>query len=46
MEIVFEQKKKAMPNKLLGVAGLAWLFDAMDVGILSFVIAALQEDWD
>lgn len=45
MEIAFEQKKKAMPNKLLGVAGLAWLFDAMDVGILSFVIAALQEDW-
>ncbi|PQD94596.1 MFS transporter [Pradoshia eiseniae] len=45
MEMAFEQKKKAMPNKLLGVAGLAWLFDAMDVGILSFVIAALQEDW-
>ena len=45
MEVAFEQKKKAMPNKLLGVAGLAWLFDAMDVGILSFVIAALQEDW-
>nr|WP_236636477.1 MFS transporter [Pradoshia eiseniae] len=43
--MAFEQKKKAMPNKLLGVAGLAWLFDAMDVGILSFVIAALQEDW-
>ena len=32
-------------NKLLGVAGLGWLFDAMDVGILSFVIAALHEDW-
>ncbi|MGI2328819.1 MFS transporter [Planococcus sp. YIM B11945] len=33
-------------NKLLGIAGLGWLFDAMDVGILSFVIAALHEDWN
>ena len=33
-------------NKLLGVAGVGWLFDAMDVGILSFVIAALAIDWD
>lgn len=33
-------------NKLLGVAGLGWLFDAMDVGILSFVIAALHQDWN
>lgn len=33
-------------NRLLGVAGLAWMFDAMDVGILSFVIAALQSDWN
>ncbi|WP_336635546.1 MFS transporter [Lysinibacillus fusiformis] len=32
-------------NKLLGVAGIGWLFDAMDVGILSFVIAALAADW-
>ncbi|MEO4054953.1 MFS transporter [Solibacillus sp. CAU 1738] len=32
-------------NKLLGVAGLGWMFDAMDVGILSFVIAALAVDW-
>lgn len=32
-------------NKLLGVAGIGWLFDAMDVGILSFVIAALAIDW-
>ncbi|WP_217270344.1 MULTISPECIES: MFS transporter [unclassified Lysinibacillus] len=33
-------------NKLLGVAGVGWLFDAMDVGILSFVITALAVDWD
>lgn len=32
-------------NKLLGVAGIGWMFDAMDVGILSFVIAALAVDW-
>lgn len=32
-------------NRLLGVAGIGWLFDAMDVGILSFVIAALAADW-
>lgn len=33
-------------NKLLGVAGVGWMFDAMDVGILSFVIAALAVDWN
>lgn len=33
-------------KKLLGVAGVGWMFDAMDVGILSFVIAALAVDWD
>ena len=32
-------------NRLLGVAGVGWMFDAMDVGILSFVIAALSVDW-
>ncbi|APH03309.1 MFS transporter [Bacillus weihaiensis] len=33
-------------RKLLGIAGLGWMFDAMDVGILSFIIAALQKDWN
>lgn len=32
-------------RRLLGIAGLGWLFDAMDVGMLSFIIAALQKDW-
>lgn len=32
-------------NKLLGLAGTGWMFDAMDVGILSFVIAAITIDW-
>jgi putative MFS transporter len=27
------------------LAGLGFLFDSMDVGILSFIIAALKEDW-
>lgn len=42
-------KEKSQPisrNKLLGVAGVGWMFDAMDVGILSFVIAALAADWN
>ncbi|MCW1927736.1 MFS transporter [Bhargavaea beijingensis] len=41
-----QAKKPAISrNRLLGTAGLAWMFDAMDVGILSFVIAALATDW-
>src|SRR6185437_12676566 len=41
------KKKKATisRNKLLGIAGTGWMFDAMDVGILSFVIAALALEW-
>ncbi|MFS0780361.1 MFS transporter [Bacillus sp. 1P06AnD] len=38
-------KKGFTKNKLLGIAGLGWMFDAMDVGILSFVLAAMAEDW-
>lgn len=37
--------KTISQRKLLGVAGLGWLFDAMDVGILAFIIAALHADW-
>lgn len=33
-------------NRLLMIAGIGWTFDAMDVGILSFVIAALAADWN
>ncbi|WP_391204935.1 MFS transporter [Psychrobacillus sp. L4] len=39
------KKNSLSKNKLLGIAGLAWMFDAMDVGILSFIIAALAADW-
>ena len=31
--------------KLLGIQGFGWLFDAMDVGIITFVLAALAKDW-
>lgn len=39
------KKKEISIKKLLGIAGLGWMFDAMDVGMLSFIIAALQKDW-
>ncbi len=40
------KKNKAISQrKLLGIASLGWLFDAMDVGMLSFIIAALQKEW-
>lgn len=39
------EPKTISRNKLLGVSGVGWLFDAMDVGILSFIIAALAVDW-
>ncbi|WNS81456.1 MFS transporter [Domibacillus sp. DTU_2020_1001157_1_SI_ALB_TIR_016] len=39
-------EKTISQKKLLGVAGLGWMFDAMDVGMLSFIIAALKVEWD
>ncbi|ANK62131.1 MFS transporter [Loigolactobacillus backii] len=39
------QEEKPKTRRLLVVAGLAWLFDAMDVGMLSFIIAALKPEW-
>jgi MFS transporter, putative metabolite:H+ symporter len=38
-------EKTISQKKLLGIAGLGWMFDAMDVGMLSFIIAALKNDW-
>ncbi len=32
-------------RKLLVVSGLGWLFDSMDVGIISFVVASLAIEW-
>jgi len=31
--------------KLVGVSGLGWMFDSMDVGIISFVVATLVGEW-
>lgn len=31
--------------RLITGVGVAWLFDAMDVGLLSFVIAAISKEW-
>ncbi|MDN4606394.1 MFS transporter [Sporosarcina highlanderae] len=38
-------KKGISRNKLLVISGTGWMFDAMDVGILSFVIAAVAVEW-
>ncbi|MEK0317668.1 MFS transporter [Cohnella sp. 56] len=38
--------KNAGQRKLMFSAGLSWLFDAMDVGLISFVAAALAADWE
>lgn len=39
-------QKEASSRKLLWVAGTGWMFDAMDVGMLSFIIAALSVEWN
>lgn len=40
-----KNKKEISGRKLLGIAGMGWMFDAMDVGMLSFIIAALKVEW-
>jgi MFS transporter, putative metabolite:H+ symporter len=40
------RKTEISNRRLLGIAGLGWMFDAMDVGILSFIIAALKTEWN
>lgn len=40
-----KQQKEISRNKLLAISGTGWMFDAMDVGILSFIIAALVAEW-
>lgn len=37
--------KPVSRNRLLVTSGLGWMFDAMDVGLLSFILAALKADW-
>ncbi|HWO78739.1 MAG TPA: MFS transporter [Bacillus sp. (in: firmicutes)] len=38
-------EKPISQRKLLGIAGTGWMFDAMDVGMLSFIITALAAEW-
>lgn len=45
MSLETTEQKPLSRNKLLRIAGVGWMFDAMDVGILSFIIAALAVDW-
>ncbi|MFL0584122.1 MFS transporter [Solibacillus silvestris] len=45
MSVGTNEQKPLSRNKLLRIAGVGWMFDAMDVGILSFIIAALAVDW-
>ncbi|AMA73744.1 MFS transporter [Aneurinibacillus thermoaerophilus] len=40
-----KKKKKRRALKMLSVSGVGLLFDSMDVGILAFVLAALQAEW-
>jgi putative MFS transporter len=40
-----KKKEDISYKKLLGISGLGWMFDALDVGMLSFIIAALKVDW-
>lgn len=35
----------AQKHKLLFSAGLSWMFDAMDVGLLSFILADIAQKW-
>lgn len=37
--------KKTTYKKLIGIAGIGWAFDAMDVGLLSFIMVALKQQW-
>ena len=32
-------------RKVTLLAGLGWMFDAMDIGLLSFVLVALASEW-
>lgn len=40
-EMAYGSKRR----KLLFSAGLSWMFDAMDIGIISFIAAALAKEW-
>jgi MFS transporter, putative metabolite:H+ symporter len=44
------QRLEALPvgsfhYKLLVITGLGWLFDAMDTGLIAFVLPVLGKEW-
>ncbi|GAB6934658.1 MAG: MFS transporter [Bacillota bacterium] len=39
------RKSRPLSWRLLGLCGVGLLFDAMEVGMLAFIFAALAEDW-
>ena len=41
-----KNRRKSQNGSCYGVAGMGWMFDAMDVGMLSFIIAALKVEWN
>ncbi|MED4730711.1 MFS transporter [Aneurinibacillus migulanus] len=41
-----DNTKSVSFRKIFVVAGLSWVFDAMDVGIISFIAAALIGEWN
>ncbi|TEA27145.1 MFS transporter [Candidatus Schmidhempelia bombi] len=32
-------------NKLLLIVGISWLFNALDIGLFSFLLTAIKQDW-
>lgn len=40
-----EVLRNAKQRKLLFSSGLSWMFDAMEVGMMSFIVAALAKEW-
>lgn len=41
-----KNNKSVSERKLLSIAGMGWMFDAMDVGMLSFIVVALAQEWN
>ncbi len=40
-----ENMSNKVYKKLIGLAGIGWAFDALDVGLLSFIMVALSKQW-
>ncbi|AIL32978.1 MFS transporter [Basilea psittacipulmonis] len=48
--MTIEQRLQSLPvgkfhYRLLGLVGLGWLFDAMDTGLISFVLSSIGKEW-